>query len=180
LRLIPEFMETSKTYESYPIATVIFSNLVSCSIYILSLIILYNTWWLFFILYLGFILFLETRLIKNHCTSCYYWGKTCGFGKGRLSSLFFKKGDPLLFCNGRMSWKDMIPDLLISFIPVVVGIVLLIIDFDILLLMGLVLLILLTTAGNGFIRGKLTCLFCKQRLLGCPAEKLFNKEIQRG
>ena len=75
-----------------------------------------------------------------------------------------------------MTWKDMIPDLLISLIPLLAGIVLLIVQFDIYLLATIVLLAFLTTSGNGFIRGKLTCKYCKQRELGCPAEKLFNKK----
>ncbi len=75
-----------------------------------------------------------------------------------------------------MTWKDMIPDLLISLIPLITGIVLLIIKFELILLLALILLIFLTTIGNGFIRGTLTCTFCKQKDIGCPADKLFNKE----
>jgi hypothetical protein len=51
-----------------------------------------------------------------------------------------------------------------------------IIKFDFTLLFAAIILIVLTTVGNGFIRGKLTCRYCKQRELGCPAEKLFSKE----
>jgi hypothetical protein len=101
---------------------------------------------------------------------------TCGFGKGRLSALFFKRGDPIKFCNNEMSWKDMIPDLLVSLVPSIIGIVLMIIKFDFTLLFAVIILIVLTTIGNGFIRGNLTCRFCKQRELGCPAEKLFSKD----
>ncbi|MCD4817605.1 MAG: hypothetical protein K8S23_02810 [Candidatus Cloacimonetes bacterium] len=72
--------------------------------------------------------------------------------------------------------KDMIPDILISLIPVVIGIILLIVNFSLILLFILVLLILLTTIGNGFIRGTLVCKYCKQKELGCPADKIFNKE----
>jgi hypothetical protein len=75
-----------------------------------------------------------------------------------------------------MSWKDMIPDLLVSLVPLIIGIVLMIIKFDFILLFASVILIVLTTSGNGFIRGNLTCKYCKQRELGCPAEKLFSKE----
>jgi hypothetical protein len=28
---------------------------------------------------------------------CYYYGKTCAFGKGYLSSLFFSRGQPQQF-----------------------------------------------------------------------------------
>jgi hypothetical protein len=169
-------MEPAKTYDNYPIWIVILSNSFSLIIYTLGIIILYRTGWIVSFLYLIFILTLEYRLISTHCINCYYWGKTCGFGKGRLSSLVFKSGDVSKFCNNEISWKEMIPDLLISLIPVGTAIVLLIIEFDFFLLLVAVLLITLTTIGNGFIRGKLTCRFCKQRESGCPAQKLFNKD----
>ncbi len=70
----------------------------------------------------------------------------------------------------------MIPDILISLIPLIVGIVLLFLKFDLILLSFLVLLLLLTTFGNGFIRGTMTCRYCKQKDLGCPTDELFNKE----
>jgi hypothetical protein len=65
---------------------------------------------------------------------------------------------------------------LISLLPFIICIVLLIIKFDFILLFAAIILISLTTFGNGFIRGKLTCRYCKQRELACPAEKLFSKK----
>jgi hypothetical protein len=70
----------------------------------------------------------------------------------------------------------MIPDLLVTLVPLIIGIILLIIKFDFILLFAAILLVVLTTSGNGFIRGSLTCKYCKQREIGCPAEKLFSKE----
>jgi hypothetical protein len=131
--------------------------------------------WIISVLYLAYIVFLEHRLIRKHCTDCYYHGKTCGFGKGRLSSLLFEQGEGSKFCSGEMTWKDMIPDLLVSAVPCITGIVLLIINFELPLLMAILLLVFLTTVGNGFIRGSLTCKYCKQKELGCPADRLFNK-----
>lgn len=169
-------METSKTYDNFPVWIVILSNLVSILIYSCGFIIILSLGWIAAIFYLVFILAFEYRLISKHCVNCYYWGMTCGFGKGRLSALFFKRGDPVKFCNKEMSWKDMIPDLLISLVPFIAGIILMIIKFDLTLLFAAIILIVLTTIGNGFIRGNLTCRYCKQRELGCPAEKLFSKD----
>lgn len=70
--------------------------------------------------------------------------------------------------------KSLVPDLLVLLIPLVTGIILLIMDFNFLLLFAVLLLIFLTTSGNGFIRGKLTCRYCKQGEMGCPAQKLFS------
>ena len=169
-------MEITKTHDNFPIWIVILSNLVSILIYSSGFIITFRLGWIAAVLYLVFILAFEYRLISNHCVNCYYWGMTCGFGKGRLSALFFIRGDPVKFCNNEMSWKDMIPDLLVSLVPFIIGIVLMIIKFDFTLLFAAIILIVLTTIGNGFIRGNLTCRYCKQRELGCPAEKLFSKE----
>lgn len=76
-----------------------------------------------------------------------------------------------------MSWKDLIPDVLISLIPLLCGIILMIIRFDILLLVAVTLILALSTIGNGYIRSNLTCKYCKQRELECPAEKMFRKEV---
>lgn len=168
-------METTKKYENYPIWIVFLSNLLSLVIIGLGFAIIARLGVIFSILYLIYASILEYRLLRYHCTNCLYWGKICGFGQGRLSSWFFKKGDVLKFCTKDMTWKDMIPDILVSLIPLIVGIILLIIKFDFILLSALLLLLLFTTTGNGIVRGKLTCRYCKQRDLGCPADLLFNK-----
>jgi hypothetical protein len=169
-------METIKRYENYPIGIVIISNFVSLSIYGLGFLIIFRLGLAFSFLFLLYIFIFEYRLIRKHCTNCFYWGKTCGFGKGRISSWVFKKGDISKFCIKDMTWKDMIPDILLSLIPLVIGIILLILKFDFILLSAMLLLVIFTTMGNGYIRGTLTCKYCKQKELGCPADMLFNKE----
>jgi len=169
-------MEKLKRYESYPLWIVLLSNFHSFLLYGFGFAIMLRVGPVFAFLYLAYILVLEIRLLKTHCVDCYYWGMDCGFGKGRISALFFKKGDVSRFCSKGIKPADMIPDLLVSLIPVLTGIILIIVKVDYLLLAAVLVIILLTTAGNGFIRGSLTCKYCKQRDLGCPAEKLFNKE----
>jgi len=169
-------MEITKTHDKFPLWIVILSNSVSILIYLSGLIITFSLSWIAAILYLAFILALEFRLLSKHCVNCYYWGKTCGFGKGKLCSLFFKQGDLSKFCEESFTWKDMTPDILVSLIPLLIAIALMIIRFNLILLFAATLLIGLTTIGNGFIRGNLTCKYCKQREIGCPAEQLFSKE----
>lgn len=163
-----------KTFENYPFWIVAVSNFVSVAIYIIGAYIMYQLGLVWLLLYLCYILVLEFRLMK-HCANCYYYGKFCAFGKGKLCSLFFRKGQKS-FCSFKLSWKDLIPDLLVALIPLVVGIVLLIKSFSWLILVLLVVLAILTTTGNSFVRGSLACKFCKQRKLGCPAEQLFKKK----
>ena len=168
-------MKSNTCYENYPFPIVFASNLVSISIYTIGALVIYQIGIVWLVLYLIYILFLELKLLKTACTACYYYGKLCAFGKGKLSSLFFKKGDPNLFIKRKITWKDIIPDFMVSVIPIIAGIVLLIIDFNWWLLAGVIVLILLTSVGNGIIRGSLACRHCKQLELGCPAQQLFNK-----
>jgi hypothetical protein len=168
-------METVPKFSMYPPRTVIIANLVSLSLYALGFYIISGMGLAFSFLYLAYVLILEFRVLRYHCTNCYYYGRTCGFGKGRISSILFRNGDPAKFCNKKSGWKDLVPDMLVSIIPLMVGIVLLFMDFNVLILSAMVVLVLLTTSGNGYVRGKLTCNHCIQSELGCPALELFNK-----
>jgi hypothetical protein len=163
-------------HENYPVRTVILSNTLSVFTYLSGFYIMMQPGWIAGLLYLLYILAMELRVVKYHCINCYYYGKTCGFGKGKLSALFFKKGESARFCANEMTWKDMIPDILVSLIPLITGIVLLIIHFNFIVLAALILLIILATKGNELIRGSYTCNHCIQKDLGCPADKLFNKQ----
>ena len=169
-------MKKEQCYENYPFWIVFFSNLVSIAIYLIGAFIIYQIGLIWLILYLVFIGIQEFRLIRGHCTACYYYGKTCAFGKGRISSIFFKKGDASKFCSKQMTWKDILPDFTGSLIPVIIGIILLIIKFNWIMLILVILLLLLSFSGNGLVRGQLACKYCKQREIGCPAEQLFNKK----
>jgi len=168
-------METSKRCENYSIGTVMLSNFVSLGIYGLGFLIMFKLNLVLSLLYILYILALEYRLIRYHCTNCFYYGKMCGFGKGIVSSWFFKKGDNSKFCAKSITWRDMIPDILVSLIPFVTGIILMLIKFDCIILIALLLLLAFTTIVNGYIRGTLTCRHCKQKELGCPADMLFTK-----
>lgn len=169
-------MDKSNCFEQYPLWMILASNLVSLGIYAIGAYILHQIGTVWMALYILGALILELRLLKRSCVNCYYYGKFCAFGKGKLASLLFKKGEPAKFSNTPACWIEILPDFLISLIPLLAGIALLIINFDFLLLLLVFLLIALSSAGNGFIRGSLACRHCKQRELGCPAEKLFKRK----
>lgn len=168
-------MKKEQCYENYPCWIVFISNLFQIVIYAAGAHILFQLGLAWLIVYLAYIVFLEIMLLKRSCANCYYHGKHCAFGKGKLSGLFFRRGSTKRFTQLEMTWKDIIPGFLVSLIPIVTGIVLLILKFNWLLLTLVILLFILTSAGNAFVRGKLACKYCKQRKIGCPAEKLFNK-----
>ena len=163
-------------YENYPLWIVILTNIVSFTIYGTGAFIVYKIGWIWLVLYILYIAWLESRLLRRSCVNCYYYGKVCAFGKGKLSSLFFKEGDTNRFKEDKITWKDMVPDLMVSLIPIVAGVILLVIDFQWLILSMVLLLLLLSSLGNGLIRGSLACKYCKQREIGCPAEQLFSRD----
>ena len=68
---------------------------------------------------------------------------------------------------------------LVGLLPLAAGIVLLVQGWSWTLLAMLAVVLLLSTIGNCLVRGSLLCLHCKQRELGCPAQKLFAREKRK-
>src|SRR4030042_1150271 len=118
-------MEKTDYYENYPMRIVFISNLLSVLIYLIGAFIVYQTGIIWLFIYLCYLIFLEIRLLKNSCIDCYYFGKTCAFGKGRISCLFFKKGDTKRFSQKKARWIDILPDLIAVVVPAVICIFLL-------------------------------------------------------
>ena len=168
-------MEEPKCYDNYPIWIVVVSNAVAVAIYTLGAFIIYQIGWAWLIPYVLYIAWLEVRVMTRSCVNCYYFGKVCAFGKGKLSARFFSKGEPDTFRQDEIGWKDIVPDMMVSLIPIVTGVVLLVIDFSWLLISLVLAILLLTAVGNGIVRGSLACKHCKQRETGCPAERLFAR-----
>ncbi len=166
----------SKTYVSYPIRYVLISDLVSLLIYGLGLYIVSRLGMLWTLAFIAYILWLESRVLRSSCRYCYYYGKFCAFGKGKICALLFKKGDPKVFTKKKITWKDLLPDLMVVLIPTLCSTYLLLVHtFTWPLLTASLALIILGFMGNALVRGSIACKYCKQRQLGCPAEKLFNK-----
>lgn len=168
-------MEKPACKENYPLWIVIVANSVPLLLYGIGvfLFLQISIWWV--VAYLLFVLLLEFRLVSGHCTDCYYYGKTCAFGRGRLSARLFPKGSQERFCAMEITWKDILPDFLVFIVPVLAGIWLLMREFSGTVLMLIVALLLLGFAGNALVRGGLACRYCMQREIGCPAERLFSK-----
>lgn len=171
-------MDESKVYESFPWPIVTLTNLVSLSIYATGVLVMMHLGWVWAGIYVMYCLCLEIRIMRHSCVNCGYYGSLCGFGKGKVCSWFFKPGDPEKFGTTNITWRDLIPDFLVFLIPLVLGIIILVMGFTWLLLVLLVALTALSTVGNAVIRGSFACKYCKQRLNGCPAEQLFNKDAR--
>lgn len=164
--------------KGYPWPTILVSSLVALLLYGLGAYIFFRVGWPYMAVYLAAVAALEVRLLGGHCVDCYYYGRACAFGRGKLTAVLFERGDPERFCARAVTWRSMVPDMLVAVAPVIAGIVLLILEFSWALLAALVVAALLATAGNGAVRGSLACGRCAQRELGCPAEELFRKKSE--
>ena len=169
-------MQKNEAYENFPIWASFLSWSFSLSIYVLGSYILGTLYFLLAIVFIFYCLWVELRILRFSCVNCYYYGKHCGLGRGKLCSLLFKKGSPEKFTEKEISWKDLIPDFMVLIFPLIGGIVILVRDFSLLILVLMVILIMLSMGGNAIIRGSLACKYCKQKELGCSAEQLFNKD----
>ncbi|MBN2371257.1 MAG: hypothetical protein JXO72_12305 [Vicinamibacteria bacterium] len=162
-------------FESYPSWAVALSNGLSLSIYALGSVIVARLGWGFLAAYLVFLAYLEVHLLARGCVHCTYYGRACFSGKGLVASWLFKRGDPSRFASRKFTWLSLLPDMLVVLIPLGAGLFLSIRRFDWLLLSLMVGLIILAFPGNGCVRGRLACRYCRQRELGCPAEELFRR-----
>jgi hypothetical protein len=160
-------------FDGYPAWVVAIANGLSLSIYALGGVIVARLGWVFLAAYLLYLAYLEVKQLATGCVHCAYYGRACFSGKGLVASWFFKRGDPSKFAR-EMTWLSLLPDMLVVLVPLGVGLVLAIRHFDWLLLALMVALVALAFPGNGFVRGRYACCHCRQRELGCPAEKLFR------
>jgi hypothetical protein len=169
-------MAKTQTYNNFPIGIPIFAIILSYFTYLVGAYIIAGFGLIFAFLYLFYCFGVELLIILRSCKDCYYYGKICGLGKGWVAPWFCKKGNPEKFAGRIISFYDLVPDFLVVIFPVVSGIILLALNFSFLTLSLLIILIILFFGGTAIIRGKLVCKYCKQREIGCPAEKLFNKK----
>jgi hypothetical protein len=65
--------------------------------------------------------------------------------------------------------------MLVLIFPLVGGVVLMIQDFSWRMIALLSALVTLSLGGNYVVRSQIACKYCKQREIGCPAEKFFSK-----
>ncbi|MGD9276634.1 MAG: hypothetical protein PVJ67_05660 [Candidatus Pacearchaeota archaeon] len=165
-------------YENYPWKNVLIYNLVTWSVYFAGLFLMFSVHLFAGVLFFVYILFIEYSVYKDGCRHCYYYGKRCVAGRGKIAPLFFKKGNPKKFCEKTLSFKDFIPSLLVAFIPMLAGIYLLIKDFSFLIL-GLTLWPLIVNfVGNPIVYGELACPHCRQGAKCCPACEYFKKNYE--
>lgn len=132
------------------------------------------------ILYMLYVLIIELQVYREGCKYCFYYGKRCVAAKGLIAPFIIKKGDPKKFCERELSFKNFIPQLLVTLVPLVVGIALLISrGFNILILLALIYPLLSWFIVNPIVYGKIACPHCKQGSICCPASDFFMKKQKK-
>jgi len=164
-----------KGYENYPLWIVIFYNIILVSIYAIGLYLTYLINIYLMVTFSLLILYNEVSVYGEGCKNCYYYGKTCGAGRGRIAKLFIKKGSPKKFCERKVTWKDFIIPMLPSLLIIVVGIYLMILDFSFLILLMTAWPLIVFFFINQWLYGELLCPNCKQCAICCPVAEMFKE-----
>lgn len=164
--------------ENYPIKIVCVSATLTIISNLLGTLVFYVLQPVLGVLFLLLAVFTIVVSMKLRCTHCFYLGKYCNFGLGKLAALLFKKGDSKEFKNP----KKVIPTAILSFgtilLPVIAGIGLILFDFSLVNLGLLLVYILFGILPNFFIRGNF-CDKCMQGQLGCPSYEQMIKGRQK-
>ncbi len=173
-------MNSNRPYEKFPFRMVLVAVMTNVSIYALGAVILSGFGNVVAGLFLLYCFGVEIHVMKMSCVDCCYYGKWCAFGKGKVAPLLFKQGDPKRFAAKCISWKELLPDMLVLLIPLAGGVALMIRDFSWVVAALLAALLALSFGGNYLVRSRIACKYCRQRELGCPAERFFGKHQADG
>jgi len=114
-----------------------------------------------------FITFISVMLIfvlrKHLCTNCFYYGKICGTGWGKLAACLFRKNSGNYELGGKLA---SITWMLAMFFPLIGMIFALILNWFSITI-ALLLMIFIILSGMNFFIHKKTCERCKMRFI-CP------------
>ena len=84
-------------YENYPLWSVLIDNLVSYSTALVGIYLLLQIHSVLAAIFFLFVVYNEYSIYKEGCAGCYYYGKVCHSGKGKIAPFLVKKGDPKMF-----------------------------------------------------------------------------------
>ncbi|HEY42097.1 MAG TPA: hypothetical protein G4O18_09640 [Dehalococcoidia bacterium] len=153
--------------ESYPKRTVVVANLAMVTWVALGTV---ACWflapivaWIYLAVAVVMVWVVLRRLV---CVDCYYYGKWCGTGWGKLSAMLFKQGNIECFATGIGVKLAPLTYGLLSLIPLVLIIIGLVQEVTAARIVVLVLLLFMAVY-SGYISRRNSCVGCKMRLM-CP------------
>ncbi len=171
--------------EDYPKANMILGNLIMLLWIALGTIACWFLYPLAGWVYLGSaVIMVYVVLRKLVCTNCYYYDKWCGIGWGKLSALFFKKGNIEDFDTSIGLKLAPFAYGILSLIPLILLIISIILEFTASKLL-ILLLLLSISVFSGTISRKKACVECKMRLIcpGCAVKEsdisIFPRQLTR-
>ena len=156
-------------YEEYPVITSIIGNAVILLWIALGTYLSAAVHYLVGVVYLVFaLLMVGVVLRKLVCANCWYYGRRCATGWGKLSAMMFSRGDVSCFSTG--AGVRMAPAVygLLTLIPLVLGTVAVVSsDEDRVMRIGALVLLLVVSFISGAVPRRWSCERCKMRYL-CP------------
>ena len=157
-----------KGIEKYPLASAIGQNLFFVIYFAIAFIgmssLQINNIPIVSIIYIVFIGMMLIFVLRKHlCTHCFYYGKVCGTGWGKLAACLFKRNSGNYELGGKLAG---ITWMLAMFLPLIGMIIALKLNwFSITITLLLVIFIILN--GVNFFVHKKSCEKCKMRFI-CP------------
>jgi hypothetical protein len=153
--------------EEYPKAAIILNNLVVILWIVLGAAACWFfhpfAGWLFLVLAITMVYGVLRKLV---CTDCYYYGRWCSMGWGKLCALLFRQGDIERFGTGRGTRISSLIYGILAAIPPVLVVISMLRGFSVPKLV-ILLLLLLTLAYMGVISRRKSCEKCRVRFI-CP------------
>lgn len=153
--------------EEYPMAGIILGNLVMILWIALGTLACWFFYpivaWIYLVLAVIMVYIILRKLV---CTNCYYYGKWCAIGWGKLSALLFKRGNIEDFEKSIGIKLAPLTYGLLALIPLVLIVISIVLSFSLYKVIVLVLLLLISFYSTTISRKK-TCKKCKMRLI-CP------------
>lgn len=161
--------------ESYPKHIIIIRWIILSIAFGLGIYILLGLHLVLSIIYIAYSLIALTLVLPlSRCVSCFYHGKSCNTGWGKIAAYLFKKGDESKFVE-RYNYAIFLH--LLWLIPLLVALLQLIRLRDILALSTAAVYVLLLFIEKITLK-KLCCIRCRQREF-CPALPFRKMEQQR-
>ena len=106
-----------------------------------------------------------------------YVTKLSGLGiKAGTDQIILSTDGVIEFLKKEITWMSLVPDFLVSLVPLAAGIFYLVYGFNWPRLILVVVMAILAFPATGYVRVSIACGHCKQKEYGCPAVQFFSKD----
>lgn len=162
-------MGTPTWCESYPSNIVIVSNLLGVLSYAFGASILWLLSPPVAIAYIGLVVFTFILSMRFRCRFCYYYGKRCFSGMGRLAALLLAKGKAEDFGRSRNVAPAAVASFAVMLLPLAGAVAVGLSGLSRLLLALVIIYVMVAIVPGFYVRANMYCKDCRQGQMGCPA-----------